>query len=56
MGIFIQLKMVVDGMIFKTAQSFYIYINGTNNFYIYYKPTMLDELKFFINQLNKEKK
>jgi hypothetical protein len=42
--------------IFKTAQSFYIYINGVNNFYIYYKPTMLDELKFFINQLNKEKK
>ena len=49
-------KLMWDEKIFKTAQSFYIYINGTNNFYIYYKPTMLDELKFFINQLNKEKK
>lgn len=49
-------KMIRIERIFKTAQSFYIYINGANNFYIYYKPTMLEELKFFINQLNKEKK
>jgi hypothetical protein len=49
-------KLIWVERIFETAQSFYIYINDAKNFYIYYKPTMLEELKFFINQLNKEKK
>jgi len=42
--------------IFKTAKSFYLYFGDGPNFYIYYKPSMLNELIFFKNKLNKEKK
>jgi hypothetical protein len=49
-------KIVWFERIFKTAQSFYLYFGDGPKFYIYYKPSMLNELIFFINQLNKEKK
>jgi hypothetical protein len=49
-------KIVWFARIFKTAQSFYLYFGDGPKFYIYYKPSMLNELIFFINQLNKEKK